>query len=110
MPDPIDALSEATGARLNRLEQKITEYQASTDQRLDTITKQIASLTSTIANQAASIDRLERGINSLTQNIESQRQSIAVQAQTMNNFLELAKQQSRIVEKALDMAQPRAAA
>ncbi|MEM9766477.1 MAG: DUF16 domain-containing protein [Cyanobacteria bacterium P01_D01_bin.71] len=110
MPDPIDSLAESTNARLQRLEQKIAEYQASTDQRLDAITKQITSLTTTISNQAASIDRLERSITNLTNNIESQRQSIAVQAQTMNNFLELAKQQSRIVEKALDMAQPRAAA
>lgn len=102
MPDPIDALSEATGARLSRLEQKIAEYQASTDQRLDAITKQIANLTSAISNQTANIQRLERGI-------ESQRIAIQTQADTMNNFLELAKQQSAIVQQALNMAQRTAA-
>ncbi|NEP16874.1 MAG: hypothetical protein F6J97_08200 [Leptolyngbya sp. SIO4C1] len=109
MPDPIDALSEATGARLDRLEKRVTEYQISTEKRLDEITKQLDRLTTTVSNQAASIDRLERGIERLTMNIENQRRTVAEQAATMNNFLELAKQQTQVVQQALSLAQVKAA-
>lgn len=98
MPDPIDALSEATGARLERLEKRISEYQASTEKRLDQITKQLAQLTSTVSNQAASIDRLERSVDRLITGIDSQRASMEAQRATMADFLALARLQAQTID------------
>ncbi|MEM8807813.1 MAG: hypothetical protein AAGF01_17475 [Cyanobacteria bacterium P01_G01_bin.38] len=94
--------------RLYRLKQRVAEYQASTDERLDNNINQMAELTRTIATQGttltASIERLERSIDRLIVGIESQRRTMEMQQRNAERFLAVIAKQNEIVRCALEIA------
>ncbi|MEO1401579.1 MAG: hypothetical protein AAFV72_10085 [Cyanobacteria bacterium J06635_1] len=94
--------------RLYRLKQRVAEYQASTDERLDHTIHQMTKLTRTIATQgttlATSIERLERNIDRLIVGIESQRRTIEMQQRNAERFLSVIEKQNEIVGRALEIA------
>ncbi|MEM9905360.1 MAG: hypothetical protein AAF921_10090 [Cyanobacteria bacterium P01_D01_bin.44] len=112
MPDPIDSLSEATGARLDRVDRQIsanTQAISELGQKIDRMGEmlggKIDQLTKAISDQGHAIARLERSIDRLVSGIEAQRA-------TMGDFLSLARLQAQTTSEAVSAlreAQKRAA-
>lgn len=88
MPDPMNALTESVGIRLDRTERSVAE-----------LTEAIKKQSSNIDSNTAAIERLERSISNLVSGIENQRRTMADMIKQQSEFLALAKQQTALVQQ-----------
>lgn len=86
MADPMNALSEAVGIRLDRTEKAVAQNTAA-----------IGKLTGRIDNLTAATERLERSVSQLVAGINAQRETMAQMMAQQQAFLSLATKQAEII-------------
>ena len=84
--DPIDSLSKATGAGLDRVDRQI---EANT-RAIAELGNKIDGLATVVGNQTSALERLERAVDKLVTGIDAQRAIMA-------DFLVLAKEQAATI-------------
>ena len=86
MADPMNALTESVGIRLDRTEKAVAQN-----------TNAIGTLTKRIDNLTTATERLERAVDKLVIGISEQKDSINAMVAQQSKFLELATRQAEII-------------
>ena len=87
MPDPMNALTESVGIRLDRTERAIAQN-----------TEAIGHLTTRIDGLTAATERLERSVTNLVAGINAQKETMALAMTQQGEFLKLCTRQADIIE------------
>lgn len=87
MPDPMNALTESVGIRLDRTEKAIAQN-----------TEAISRLTTHIDGLTAATERLERSVTNLVTGINTQKETMALAMTQQGEFLKLCTRQADIIE------------
>ena len=88
MADPMNALTESVGIRLDRTEKAVAQN-----------TEAIAQLTQSIKDQGSSLDRLERSVSQLVSAIESQRKTMADMVAQHSEFFKTTNKALDIIDR-----------
>ena len=86
MADPMNALSESVGIRLDRTEKAVAQN-----------TDAIGKLTTRIDGLTAATERLERSVDRLVTGISEQKDAVNLMVNQQSKFLELATRQAEII-------------